>query len=84
MREIVIRLTVPDGVEVRIEDVPSHELPPPLETPAVFRTTATAQPATNGWAVGQVHADGHNPLRSNSRGLFCPTKVNGAFCEWKP
>ncbi len=82
MREIVIRLTVPDGVGVHIEEV--SEMPPPLETPAPVVRTIAAAPAGPMWQVGAVHAQGHNPLRSNARGLFCPTKIDGNWCAWRP
>lgn len=42
------------------------------------------------WAVGEVHQQGHKPLKSNRRGLFCPTSLgkdpNGEtiFCPWRP
>lgn len=32
--------------------------------------------------AGDVHTVGHNPLRENNRGLYCPTKVNGDWCKW--
>lgn len=79
MREIVIRLSVPDDVEVRIEDVPAEV----VQHEPAFRTIATDAPRPT-WQVGQIHAQGHNALKSNARGLFCPTKIDGVWCAWRP
>jgi hypothetical protein len=36
-----------------------------------------------GWSEGEVHADGHKPLRARANGsLYCPTKVGDAWCTW--
>ena len=36
------------------------------------------------FAVGAIHMTGHKPLKTNSRGLFCPTKMpDGSWCPWR-
>lgn len=51
---------------------PRHAAP----MPAAGRTT---------WKEGDVHQDGHKPLKTNARGLFCPTKLeDGAWCDFHP
>jgi hypothetical protein len=42
------------------------------------------QPAqANGWAVGAVHEPNHKPLKTNQRGLYCPTKLpDGSWCQF--
>jgi len=41
--------------------------------------------APSGWFAGAVHTPGHKPLKANSKGLFCPTKLqDGSWCPWRP
>lgn len=58
----------------------------PVPTPPRPPTPPDVQTAPHGgWAEGQVHAEGHKPLRARQNGsLYCPTKLpNGAWCSWK-
>lgn len=60
--------------------------PPP---PAPYTTPPPApgpipQYQTPVFVEGSIHAQGHNPLKMNRRGLFCPTKLqDGSWCQWK-
>ena len=105
-QEIVIqlRITVPDGTAYRVINVPEPDsvLTEPLPTEPVAadwsQPTGEAPSARRGiavqpgqvWAVGQVHAKDHKPLRANSRGLFCPTPIGqgpdgkALFCPFRP
>jgi hypothetical protein len=60
---------------------------PPLPSePAEFAPQQIIPPAPHaGSAEGQVHANGHKPLRARQSGvLFCPTKLpSGGWCDWK-
>jgi len=69
---------------------PTETLAPSAPVPsAAFRESRNlpAQPIVpqSRWAEGQVHAANHRPLKTNARGLFCPTKLeNGTWCPWRP
>ena len=76
-------------------DLPPEQLPPPPMSPSpefLASRDLPAQPIVPqfapmqpNWQAGMVHQNGHKPLKVNSRGLFCPTKLdNGEFCNWKP
>jgi hypothetical protein len=54
--------------------VPS-ELPPPPQA-----ATPVARPI---FRVGDVHTQGHNPIRESNKGQYCPTKMpDGTWCQW--
>ena len=38
-----------------------------------------------GWSAGQVHVNGHKPLKARQSGaLYCPTSLpSGGWCDWK-
>jgi hypothetical protein len=58
----------------------------PVPPPARPATPLAAETAPHGgWAEGQVHVEGHKPLRARQNGsLYCPTKLaNGTWCNWK-
>lgn len=91
MSQIVIRivLEVPDGTSVQVapEGEPDFASEPvPVEVPHTNGAPQPIRPAAQSrqtWAEGQVHAQGHKPLRTNKRGLFCPTKMpDGEWCDW--
>lgn len=105
MRTITISISVPDGVDFRVVSGPppddfEHE---PLPDPTRFGPDAELPPNghVNGqpavavapariWQVDDIHAQGHKPLKKNSRGLFCPTSMGKdaagktLFCQWRP
>ena len=76
-------------------ELPPDQLPPPPVSvapsgpSAAFRESRDLpaqpfMPMQPNWQAGMVHQNGHKPLKVNSRGLFCPTKLdNGEFCNWK-
>jgi hypothetical protein len=58
---------------------------PAAAPPAQPAATPAERAPHGGWLEGQVHAEGHKPLRARANGsLYCPTKLpNGAWCNWK-
>src|ERR1035437_1606390 len=54
------------------------------EPPFPARTVAPSAPIPVAIPLkaGDIHTQGHNPLRENNRGLYCPTKVDGEWCKW--
>jgi hypothetical protein len=72
---------IPAAVAVEREDEP------PFPGEFEFPPTPGPAPAPHaGWSEGQVHTNGHKPLRARQSGaLFCPTKLpSGGWCDWKP
>lgn len=83
MKTITIQIQVPDGVTVNVAQIGHDDEPPFPSEPTPFRGAAIQQPST-AWQEGQVHVAGHKPLKTNARGLFCPTKVqDGSWCDWR-
>lgn len=90
MSQIVIRIDVPDGISVSVTREPGSVLDEPLPTEPGY-TNGGSQPTrpvaaqSQKWTEGQVHEQGHKPLRTNRRGLFCPTKMpDDSWCPWQP
>jgi hypothetical protein len=54
------------------------------EPPFPARTVAPSAPIPVAIPLkaGDIHTQGHNPLRENNRGLYCPTKIDGEWCKW--
>jgi hypothetical protein len=93
MKIIHIQLTIPDEVQVEVRQVgvpqtphdeqSAYENPPLPPEPTAFRGAATQQPSS-AWHEGQSHDPAHKPLKTNARGLFCPTKLqDGTWCPWR-
>lgn len=67
---------------------PQGPEPPPVgqyETKPPAPPNGAPQPfATPVYIEGSVHASGHKPLKSNKRGLYCPTKLaDDSWCPWR-
>ena len=42
-------------------------------------------PMQPNWQAGMVHQNGHKPLKVNSKGIYCPTKMpDDSWCAWRP
>lgn len=65
---------------------PMSPEPPPVAPYAVQPPAPGPIPQyqTPVFTVGSIHTQGHKPLKMNSRGLFCPTKMpDGSWCPWR-
>lgn len=57
--------------------------PVPSAAAPVYAPPVAAPVALGGLTVGSIHIQGHKPLRQNSRGLFCPTRLaDGSYCQF--
>ena len=55
-------------------------MPPARPYPA---QAPTAPPGVPLFRVGDVHTQGHNPIRESNKGQYCPTKLtDGTWCKW--
>lgn len=98
---LTITIDVPDGVPVAISNgtVPDDfaSEPLPLDTfegesggnvgpiTPIHRTMATAPVAVRAWQVGEVHMQGHKPLKAGSKGgVYCPTATGkDQWCSFR-
>lgn len=62
--------------------IPLDPIDPEPPFPAVTVAPSAPIPPFIPLKAGDVHTQGHNPLRENNRGLYCPTKVDGDWCKW--
>lgn len=71
---------VQEPVSMRRDTQTPVSLPVPAASPVAAPTRS--------WNEGDVHQQGHKPLKRNRRGLFCPTSMgkdnngNTVFCAW--
>ena len=66
--------TAPLSQTVALPPVQPFQFTPPAPMPP--------GPAAR-WAAGMNHAAGHKPLKENSRGLYCPTRLqDGTYCTF--
>jgi hypothetical protein len=62
---------------------PEPPYPVPVLAPSAPVPQAPFPPMQPNWQAGMVHQNGHNPLKTNSRGLYCATRMeNGEWCKW--
>jgi hypothetical protein len=62
---------------------PSGPIDP--EPPFPVRTVAPSAPIPQQFRAGDTHTQGHNAIKENNRGLYCPTHLNdGTWCKWSP